>query len=437
MKKLFTFLTVLCLAVPALAQDITNHSIPVGAGPGAIGWNTVGPCAVGVPIVGNGAGADPVCNAGSLTVPYTSISNVPGNTFLGNNSGVTGAAQALTVNQALLLMVSTSGGGQSNFLRADGVWANLSIGTVPQGRCTLTSGTAIPTTNVTGANNLYYTPAAGRLVPIWNGSNYVMTDTGGEISQLTTDTTKSPAAVVPNQNYDIFVWLDGSTVRATRGPPWSTGGGSTSVRGTGAGSTALTLQQGLFVNSFAITNGPGANLGTYVCTVTSDGSSLLDMSFGAPAAGGSPALMNVWNAYNRVQMTAKVSDTTSSWTYNSATPRSVNASTGNRINFVTGLQTDPINAIYGDGITTAATASAFALIGFAMDSVASFDRNTGCATPSAATNFCWPYVPGNYSPQLGKHFIQAIEQSSGTNVTTFGGSGSANTTQQREAVFVQ
>lgn len=64
MKRLLFALTLLCS--PALAQDITNHSIPVGGGPGSVGWKTVGPCAVGQTINWpSGVSGDPACGAGA------------------------------------------------------------------------------------------------------------------------------------------------------------------------------------------------------------------------------------------------------------------------------------------------------------------------------------------------------------------------------------
>lgn len=309
---------------------------------------------------------------------------------------------------------------------------NIVSGGSPQGRLTLTSGTAVMTSSVAGATTLYYTPASGRAVPIYNGTVFVNIDTGGELSQATTDATKSPAALGASSICDIFVWLDGVTPRATRGPPWATGGGSATARGTGAGSTALTLLNGILVNSVAITNGPGANLGTYVGTVMSDASSQLNWVLGGGSVGGTAAILGVWNAYNRVQVAAKVSDTTASWTYNSATPRAVNASNTNRVTFVTGLAVDAIFACYTDGVTLPATASAFALVGFALDATNVLNRNSGGATPTAAIDFMWPCISGWYPPQLGQHFIQAMEQSSAGNITTFGGDATSNTNQQLE-----
>lgn len=302
----------------------------------------------------------------------------------------------------------------------------------PQGRLTLTSGTAVMITDAAAATTVYYTPATGRFVPIWNGSTaYVMTDTGGELSQATTDATKSPAAVANNSNYDVFVWSDTGTMRATRGPAWS----SDTARGTGAGTTELLLQNGVYVNKNAITNGPGASLGTYVGTIRSNGTATIDMKFGTSAAGGGAATLGVWNAYNRVMTRARVSDSTAFWNFTSNTPHSVDASNNNRASFVSGLQLDAISTFYLDGITTAATSQAFCLIGFGMDVTNAFDRNTGGATVAAVQNFIWNETSGTYGPQIGFHFIQALEAGDGTHSCTFGGEATSNTRQGLEIML--
>jgi hypothetical protein len=75
-------------------------------------------------------------------------------------------------------------------------------------------------TDQTAKTTIYYTPYNGQSCPLYDGSNFAMADLGGELSQTTTDTTKSPAAVVAEACYDMFVWDDAGTKRCTRGPVW-------------------------------------------------------------------------------------------------------------------------------------------------------------------------------------------------------------------------
>ncbi|MGE0024330.1 MAG: DUF2793 domain-containing protein, partial [Hyphomicrobium sp.] len=166
----------------------------------------------------------------------------------------------------------------------------------PGGRVTQQRGEPVMVTTQSAKTTIYYTPYQPRFVPLYDGTGFVPTDIGGELSQATTDTTKSPAAVASNSNYDLFVWNDGGTYRCTRGPAWSSG----SSRGTGAGTTELERVAGVLVNKIAITNGPAAQRGTYVGTVRSNGSAQIDWIIS-----GTGAMLGVWNAYNRVPASAQ------------------------------------------------------------------------------------------------------------------------------------
>ena len=73
----------------------------------------------------------------------------------------------------------------------------------PQGRFTLTTGVPVPTSTVSAATSVIYTPATGNLVPIWNGTADVIT-TFTEVSQTLADATQSLSAGAASQVYDAF-----------------------------------------------------------------------------------------------------------------------------------------------------------------------------------------------------------------------------------------
>ena len=207
------------------------------------------------------------------------------------------------------------------------------------GRLTLATGTPVMTTDQTAKTTVYFTPYNGDVIPIYDGTRMVPT-VFTELSQATTDATKSPAAVAANKNYDVFVWNDAGTLRATRGPAWS----SDTARGTGAGTSELVMTKGVYLNANDITNGPAANRGTYVGTIRSNGSSQIDWKLGSAAAGGGAAVLGVWSTYNRIEFAPSARDTTDSWTYTSATLRQFNNSTGNQVSAVIGLSEDAVTA---------------------------------------------------------------------------------------------
>src|SRR5262245_62003447 len=340
--------------------------------------------------------ASGVSAIGASKVTNAQLATAPALTLKGNNTGSTAAVGDLTISQASAMLP-----------------AQYSAG----GRCTLTTLTPILTGSVTGATTVFYTPFRSQLVPIFDGTNWVMTDVGGELSQLTTDNTKSPAAVANNSNYDVFVWNDNGTFRATRGPAWSSG----TTRG---GSADIFRLKGVYTNLSSITNGPAAQRGTYVCTISSNGTASIDYIFGSSASGGVAGRFMVWNYYNRSLVSSFVFDTGTSYTYTSATIRQARASAGNQIAFLVGATEDSFSAWTQSFVQTAAVATAFSTTGMGLDSNTVF---TAAGLVQTATANAWRGVGSSYwsaYPGIGPHTISRIEQGDGTNANTmafFGG----------------
>lgn len=275
----------------------------------------------------------------------------------------------------------------------------------PQGRLTLTANTPVMTATASGQTTIRYTPypgGGGQLVPLWDGNDFYMADIGGELTQATTDSTKSPAAATTNSNYDMFVWSDSGTLRCTRGPAWS----SDTSRGTGAGTTELELVNGIYVNKNAITNGPAARRGTYVGTVRSNGSSQIDWIYGAAASSGTAGVFGVWNMYNRVLVSSVTSDNGSSYTYNSTTWRAARASNTMRCSLVRGMDEDIVDALYQ--VTMNGGASGDVQIGIGLDSTSA---NSAQIAPYFSLGTAVGAAPAAYAgyPGLGFHYLQALE----------------------------
>lgn len=289
------------------------------------------------------------------------------------------------------------------------------------GRLTLATGTPVMTTDQTAKTTVYFTPYNGDVIPIYDGTRMVPT-VFTELSQATTDSTKSPAAVANNSNYDLFVWNDAGTLRCTRGPAWS----SDTVRGTGAGTTELEMVKGVYLNKNAITNGPAANRGTYVGTVRSNGSSQIDWKLGSSAAGGGEAFLGVWNMYNRVTVATMVQDTTDSWTYQSGTWRSMNNSSTNRVSFVAGLSEDGFSARNSVLAQLTATSDQI-VIAFGLNSTSALaaNSNIGNCTSTASANSQPNAFYSGVMP-LGFNYLQCIERCTATvnPVTVYGDASS-------------
>lgn len=291
----------------------------------------------------------------------------------------------------------------------------------PSGRITLTTGVPYMTASVTAAVTVYYTPAVGRFVPVYDGTRfqpYRFT----EMSQATTDATKSPAAVAADKNYDLFVWDDAGTLRCTRGPAWS----SDTSRGTGAGTSELQMVHGYLVNTNAITNGPAAQRGTYVGSIRSNGSSQIDMIFGGVGgAGGEGTILGVWNMYNRSRINLVNFDNTNTWTYTTATWRLKNASASaelNKIKFIVGVVGSGIDAWnYALFSNTSINVSGEVGIGLNTTSGISIGQATGRGIVSLSGAIY--ALSSHYAAiaPLGFNYLAPVEQATATGTGTWYG----------------
>ena len=278
--------------------------------------------------------------------------------------------------------------------------SSTSTVTVPQGRLTLQSGVPVMTTTQAAKTTIFYSPYTGLLVPLYDGTAFAMASIGTELSQTTTDTTKSPAAVVANSLYDLFVWNDAAgTMRCTRGPAWT----SATARSAG---TALVMVNGIWLNNAAITNGPAASRGTYVGTVRSNAASQIDWTYGTVAAGGGAGVFGVWNAYNRRLVISMSGNSVDTWSYASTTVRAANASTTFRHSFVCGLAEDAFEADY------CAMAETMGVVGIGYDVTNAFSGRQGVSY--AASNAPVTVTGAYAATALGFHFFQACEASEGT-----------------------
>jgi hypothetical protein len=278
----------------------------------------------------------------------------------------------------------------------------------------------------TVSSTIYFTPYKGRSVPVASGTGWTFTDYGGELSQALSDATKSPAAAVTNTLYDMFVWQDGSTMRCTRGPAWST---------LFSRSLALSVNNGFLVNSANITNGPLAGAGVYVGTIKTLASAV-SCSFRPPglaADNTSFGELDLWNYFNRINFAGTVQiNNAASWTYNSATWRMAGGYSAYAVFYVCGIAEDFVSARYDTSATfNSGFAQVFSGIGVDITTVPSGAQIIGAGDASTGVSLMIPshaIYAGN--PGIGQHFLAAIEKTSATVPAGIFGAGNGGLTVQ-------
>lgn len=308
-------------------------------------------------------------------------------------------------------------GGVAGVSSLNGQTGALALNVAPQGRVTLTSATPVMASSVAGATTVYYTPAVGNMVPIYDGTNMVPT-VFTELSQATTDTTKSPAAVAATKIYDLFVWDDSGTIRCTRGPAWT----NATTRG-----YTFTEVDGILLNTSAITNGPAASRGTWVGTIASNASSTIDYIFGTSGSGGVAARLMVWNVYNRVNVGTNVIDS-ASYTDTSATIKQFHSGgTGMQVEFVVGAQVDAVKWDIATEVVVSAVSGAFTIIGVGYDTITAFSGQRARLQNPTAVSFPFGLnQSGVLTPAIGTHTVAMIQQSDGSNANQFNNSATGS-----------
>ena len=152
MVQRLTLLAALLASTAAFGQELPNHSVAVGGGPGFVGFKSVGPCPANQVLGWTSPTQDPVCltGGGGGGGGVSSINGILGPVSLVAGTNVTivpGSpnAQSITIS-------STGGGGGGNPCPSPGVTLTGDV-TTPTGSCVTTLATVNPTTGTYGAAN--------------------------------------------------------------------------------------------------------------------------------------------------------------------------------------------------------------------------------------------------------------------------------------------
>jgi hypothetical protein len=224
------------------------------------------------------------------------------------NGGVaysSSSAIALTAAGASGQILTSSGAGAPTWTYYGGAGAI----DIPGGRLTLTSGNPVPSSDVTSATTLYYTPFLSNRIDLYSGSIWVPF-LFSEISLSV------PANTLTSQRpKDVFIYSNSGVPTLELGPNWT----SDTAR-----STAIVLQNGIYVKS-------GDTTRRYLGTIRGKAVGL-DFYM-------EDSLVSrfVWNFYNQVPRALYANDSTGSWTDNSTLIHQSNNTTLNQVEIVVGL----------------------------------------------------------------------------------------------------
>lgn len=263
----------------------------------------------------------------------------------------------------------------------------LDVSDVCQGRLTLTSGTPVTTGDVTNAGTIYFTPFRGSKISLYNGTYWVLHDFTERSLAL---------SVTSGSVYDVFIYNNSGTLTLELSAAWS----STTVR-----TDALTMVDGIYVKS-------GATTRRYLGTIVASASN---------ATTDSASSRLVWNYYNRVRKTFSVSDGTSTWNYTTASWRSSNNSTANRINYVGGIAESRLTLLYTQLLTTTGTV----YTGLCEDCTNGYNYSPVGTFAQASMGGGNRHVAlFNRNLFTGSHYVQSTEYG-GTSTTFYGQGGHA------------
>lgn len=319
-----------------------------------------------------------------------------------------------------------------------GVTSNDPVATLfpippPMGRLTLQTATPVMTTSQTAKTTIFYDCYLGRMVPYFDGTKDQMD--GIPSCEVSTAMQASSTGVINSGDmFDVWYVQTGANriCVATNGSGggWASDtGGSTTARGTGY-SQLDNSTRGFTTNKNALTHcynastdygSVSANQATYLGSFFSSAAGTTTWNLGSAASGGGIGQLYLWNAYNKVDVAALVTDSGTSYTYSTLTIREARASTTNQVSIASGRNEGSVHCTVRMRIQTAAVASAFGFWGCGLDSTTTFWNSSGSFAVAPTANSFQAAFPSHTAGLIGigLHTLSMNEEGDGSNANTF------------------
>lgn len=409
-----------------------------------------------------GAGALPIVTATATTTSVTA-------------SSITANLPASSAGQIYLLIVATNGAGTVNTPATWGLAFTSTFGNLKIYAFTKSSSGGGPTTQAVTATGVQVLHSAGYAVTALNGFDYgtsfaaFVTGTaasgttvtapafttlgtartlvtayvaaGTGITSMTppgTQTATASSGVTDNRFATGYETVAGSlSVVAAPRTGTVAGGTITSALAVhlvlnGAAASGPTLELSAAWNSDGVTRTDAIAMVGGLWVKASDTKRLLVGTICTTGAGtteDSDTKRFVWNVFNRKRRRLVYRDTTDSWAYATATWRSKNNSTLNRVEFVRGLSEEPVT-VNNLGMV-ADTNSSGGTVGICLDNTNANNATVsfGSFLSGANTVAHGLYACYHESPAAGYHFLQATEiNNTGVSATFYGDNAGAQQT---------
>lgn len=266
------------------------------------------------------------------------------------------------------------------------------------GRITLTTVLPVTTADVLAAGTLRYTPYTYNIISLYNTS----TTTWDHIA-FTELSIAVPA--VATQMYDVFVYNNAGTPTLEL-LAWT----NDTTR-----ATALVRQDGRWCKTGVLSRRYVGSFRTTVASQTED----------------SLVKRYVWNAYNQVDRPLLVLDAGAAYTYSIATFRQARATATNQLDFVIGLNENPIHAIVGaTARNSAGAATTFAQVGIGLDSTTTPIAAVfgGFASMTLTDGYVGLTAITEVFSGIGRHVLVWLEIATAAGVTTWATTGGFGST---------